>query len=178
MSGIDQIQTTNTLNEILSQPQCWRDCLKALQNCPPLESIAERISPDAVCLFLGCGSTYYVAQAAAASWTHITGRRARAVPASDLLLFPDLVLMRGFKYQPILISRSGNTSEVLQAAEYLERRRSIRTLVISCTADQPLDALASFTLHLLPADEQSTVMTRSFTSMVLGLQFLAARMAV
>jgi glucosamine--fructose-6-phosphate aminotransferase (isomerizing) len=177
MSGNHKTQATNTQNEILSQPHCWEECFKELENCKPLESVAEQVNPDAVCLFIGCGSSYYVAQAAAASWTHITGMRARAVPASELLLFPDLVLMRGVEYQPVLISRSGNTSEVLQAAEYLERQRNMRTLVISCTADQPLDALASFTLHLLSADEKSIVMTRSFTSMVLGLQYLAGRVA-
>src|SRR5579864_8523294 len=116
MSGIDQIQTTNTLNEILSQPRCWEECFQALQNYRPAERVAEQLNPNAVCLFIGCGSSYYVAQAAAASWTHITGMRARAVPASELLLFPELVLMRGVNYQPVLISRSGNTSEVLQAA--------------------------------------------------------------
>lgn len=40
-----------------------------------------------------------------------------------------------------------------------------------------LEALSSFTLHLLPADEKSIVMTRSFTSMVVGLQSLAAKVA-
>jgi glucosamine--fructose-6-phosphate aminotransferase (isomerizing) len=81
------------------------------------------------------------------------------------------------KCQPILVSRSGNSSEIVRAAEYLERERDIRTLAISCGEHQPLDKTASDTLHLLPADEKSVVMTRSFSSMLLGAQILAAQVA-
>jgi glucosamine--fructose-6-phosphate aminotransferase (isomerizing) len=76
-----------------------------------------------------------------------------------------------------LVSRSGNSSEIVRAAEYLERERDIRTLAISCGEHQPLDKTASDTLHLLPADEKSVVMTRSFSSMLLGAQILAAQVA-
>jgi glucosamine--fructose-6-phosphate aminotransferase (isomerizing) len=177
MISTDKNHETNTQNEILSQPRCWEECFKTLEDCQQLDEVGEKFNKDAECLFIGCGSSYYIAQAAAASWTHITRKRAKAVPASEVLLFSDLVLTGSTPYQPVLISRSGNTSEILQAAEYLERKRNIRTLAISCASDQPLEALASLTLHLLPADEKSVVMTRSFTSMVLGLQFLAGRVA-
>jgi glucosamine--fructose-6-phosphate aminotransferase (isomerizing) len=65
----------------------------------------------------------------------------------------------------------------LRAAEYLEKKLNIRTLAISCASDQPLEKISSLTVHVLPADEKSTVMTRSFTSMLLGLEFLAAGIA-
>jgi glucosamine--fructose-6-phosphate aminotransferase (isomerizing) len=125
-------------------------------------------------VFIGCGSSYYIALAAAASWTALTGLRARAAPASEVLLFPGLVLSEATSCQPVLISRSGHTSEVLKAAELLERRHNLRTLAITCATHQPLEQISTATLYLLPADEQSTVMTRSFTSMLLGLQALAA----
>jgi glucosamine--fructose-6-phosphate aminotransferase (isomerizing) len=114
-----------------------------------------------------------VAQAAASSWTALTGQRARAIPASELLLFPNLILCAE-SCQPVLISRSGATSEILKAAEYLESTENIRTLAITCAGGHRLEEISAATLHLLAADEQSMVMTRSFTSMLLGLQFLAA----
>jgi len=107
----------------------------------------------------------------------ITGNRAWAVPASEVLLFPDLVLNGSAKCQPILVSRSGHSSEVVRAARYLEHTRNIRTLAISCTKGHPLEEISASTIHLLPADEKSVVMTRSFTSMLLGLQSLAAFLA-
>ncbi len=164
----------HTQAEILSQPQCWKECFRALDEKDALGEISKQFSGQPDWLFIGCGTSYYIALAAAASWTRITGFRARAVPASDLMLYPDLILSRGSPCQPVLISRSGHTSEVLKAAEFLELTENIRTLAISCATHQPLEEISTATLYLLPADEQSTVMTRSFTSMLLGLQALAA----
>jgi len=164
----------HTREEILSQPQCWRACLQKLDEEGQLAKVRARFPGPSEWLFIGCGSSYYVALAAAATWNEITGGRARAVPASDLLLFPSLVLAGPGPFQPVLISRSGRTSETLKAAQYLEGKRNIRTLAISCANHQSLDEVCAETLYVLPADEQSTVMTRSFSSMLLGLQALAA----
>ncbi len=60
---------THTLAEIMSQPQCWLDCLRALETDGQIDNIRRRIVPEAEWLFVGCGSSYYIAQAAAASWT-------------------------------------------------------------------------------------------------------------
>ena len=174
MSSIDTTRVANTENEIFSQPRCWEECFKTLDEGRQLERAGKLFSKDAEYLFIGCGSSYYISQAAAASWETITGTRAWAVPASELLLFPDLVLNGSAKYQPILVSRSGHSSEIVRAAQYLEHARNIRTLAISCSKHHPLEEISASTIYLLPADEKSVVMTRSFTSMLLGLQSLAA----
>jgi len=128
-------------------------------------------------LFIGCGSSYYLASVAAASWTFITGFRAHAIPASELLLFPELAFASGRSLVPIVISRSGKTTEAVKAAEYLEHTACLRTTAVTCSAEEPLAQTASAALILAPADEKSTVMTRSFSSMLLVLQLLAARVA-
>jgi glucosamine--fructose-6-phosphate aminotransferase (isomerizing) len=161
----------------MSQPGCWRECLEEIRRSGQLEKIGRQVAPQAEWLFIGCGSSYHIGLAAAASWTWLTGMRARAVPASEILLFPDLYLTGHAPCQPVLISRSGHTSEVVKAAEYLETGHDIRTLAISCATGQPLEQVCSNTLYLLPADEKSTVMTRSFSSMLLGLQALGATLA-
>jgi len=163
---------THTLDEILSQPRCWRECFKALAGQIP--AVRGKFAEPAEALFIGCGSSHYIAQAAASGWTHLTGFQARAVPASELLLFPELVLPNSHTRRPILISRSGHTSEVLKAAQFLELERNIRTLAVSCSTHQPLMEISTDSLLLTAADEQSMVMTRSFTSMLLGLELLAA----
>lgn len=167
----------HTLAEILSQPRCWSECFQALEENDQLEQICKRFASQPDWLFIGCGTSYYIAQVAAASWTNLTGLRARATPASDLLLFPRLILSGTTPCQPVLISRSGHTSEVLKAAEHLELKENVRTLAVSCATHQPLEQISTATLYLLPADEKSTVMTRSFTSMLLGLQSLAATLS-
>src|SRR5690348_17076646 len=128
----------HTLAEILSQPQCWAKCLNGLEESGELSNLRKRFVNGAECLFVGCGSSYYLAQSAAAAWSATTGLRARGVPASELLLFPDTLLAGTNDLIPILISRSGRTTEVLRAAEYLEGTRHVPTLAFTCSSGQPL----------------------------------------
>ena len=166
-----------TLAEILSQPQCWTKCLRHVAESGQFTTARDHISNGSELLFVGCGSSYYLASVAAASWTAITGFRARAVPASELLLYPDLVLTQAESVVPVVISRSGKTTEAVNAAEYLETSRNLRTLAVTCADDDLLTQESSAALVLAPADEESTVMTRSFSSILLALQLLAATVA-
>jgi len=161
----------HTIAEILSEPATWKLCLEFVQNSPTIKSLHEKLPRNSERVFIGCGSSFYLAQAAAASWTLLTGDKSRAIPASEITLFPQLFPV---PCQPVLITRSGHTSEVLQAAEYLETSLNLRSLAITCGADTPIQKIASQSISLPFADEKSTVMTRSFTSMLLTLQSLAA----
>jgi len=167
----------HSLAEILSQPQFWTRCLHKLESANSADAVRQTFSDVDEWLFIGCGSSYYIALAAAASWGMITGERARAIPASELLLFPDLVAASSKNSAAVLISRSGRTSETVSAAEMLARKGNVRMLAVTGTANGPIEDLAALSLALPPSDEQSTVMTRSFSSMLLGLQYLAASWA-
>jgi glutamine---fructose-6-phosphate transaminase (isomerizing) len=166
----------HSLDEILSQPRCWSASLEDLQQKKTLQSVAKRFARATEWLFIGCGSSYYVALSAAATMAHLTGLRARALPASEILFYPDMIPAGAENCVPVLISRSGQTSEVIAVAEML-KARGIPSLAITCANGQPLEELASETILLSRADEQSTVMTRSFSSMLLTLQALAAVIA-
>ena len=161
-----------SFEEIMSEPGVWAATLQELEANGRYAEVLKPLEQANEWIFVGCGSSYYVAQAAAWSWTAVTGQRAKAVPASELLFYPDQVLGNQ-KSQPVLISRSGHTTEMLMAADYLEKERNIRTLAISCATGQELERRATATLLLPAADERSTVMTRSFSTMLLGLQALA-----
>jgi glucosamine--fructose-6-phosphate aminotransferase (isomerizing) len=166
-------QGQHTLSEIFSQPRCWSTCLAKLAASAELREAIQLARPGAEWIFTGCGTSYYLAQAAASSFNYLD-LSARAVPASELLMYPALTMHAGRDYIPVVISRSGRTSEAVRAAEMLETNNNLRTIAITCADGQPLEASCSVTLKLLDADEQSTVMTRSFTSMLLGLQYLGA----
>jgi glucosamine--fructose-6-phosphate aminotransferase (isomerizing) len=166
----------DTLAEILSQPACWARCLDQLAGSTALDNYCTLLNKSSEVLFIGCGSSYYLALAAAATWSEVTGMSARALPASELLLYPELALDHAERPGAVVFSRSGRTSEALQAATMLSERR-IPTLGISCATGQKLETLVSRALVLPEADENSTVMTRSFTSMLIALQYLAANFA-
>jgi glutamine---fructose-6-phosphate transaminase (isomerizing) len=161
----------HTIAEILSEPATWKSCLGAMEQTSELQSLDRKLPRDIEWVFIGCGSSFYLAQAASASWTILTGEKSRALPASEITLFPQLFPA---PCQPVLITRSGYTSEVLQAAAYLEERLGLQTLAITCGTDTPIEKIASHSIRLPAADEKSTVMTRSFTSMLITLQSLAA----
>jgi glucosamine--fructose-6-phosphate aminotransferase (isomerizing) len=168
-------QDVQTLGEIQNQPQVWKECLAMLQEMDLRGLVAGREPERAEWIFVGCGTSYYLAQAAACSLGLLLNVPARAIPASEILLFPALALPYSQRsYFPVLISRSGHTSEILRVAEYLQSQ-GISFLGVTCDGSE----LKEMTPRLLkmPVVEKSTVMTSSFTSMLLGLQYLAATLA-
>src|SRR6185369_15855975 len=62
----------HSLTEILSQPQCWQTNLDELRKKKTLQSIADRFAGTKEWLFIGCGSSFYVAQSAASTITRLT----------------------------------------------------------------------------------------------------------
>jgi glucosamine--fructose-6-phosphate aminotransferase (isomerizing) len=164
-----------TLHEIHSQPEVWGRCLSTLDRLDLEPLVGDKDPRIHEWLFVGCGTSYYLAQAAAATLTTLAGVSARALPASEILLFPGLFFpIKEAGLFPVLISRSGHTSEVLQVAEFL-RQRGVEFLAVTCDGNE-LTRLSTRILKL-PVTEASTVMTSSFTSMLMALQYIAARLA-
>jgi len=128
-------------------------------------------------LFVACGSSYYLSRTIAAQWAKLLQVACTAVPASDLLFAPDEVTRRTGTRQVVFVSRSGKTTEVLRAAEWLKANASVRTIGVTCSSDSVLEELCTHTLKLPWADEKSMVMTRSFTSILLLFERLGAKFA-
>lgn len=168
---------SHTWNEILSEGSVWQSVLNMLSQSATLECIINTSRDRQEWLFVGCGTSFYLAEAAAVSWTRLTQQPARAIPASEILLFPELVTAPGTQIQAVVISRSGRTSEAVRAAKVLSEDLRIPTLGVTCAENSKLAQICSESIVLTAADEKSTVMTRSFTSMLVSLQHLAARRA-
>ena len=168
------VRSLHTFLEILSQPEVWLASQRELADNHFFQAALKSTSQRKEWLFVGCGTSFYLAEAAAASWTLLTGQRARALPASELLLFPRLAQLNAPDLQVVIISRSGRTSEAVRAAELLSRERNLHTLGLTCTSDSDLAKVCQLAVVLPFADEKSMVMTRSFTSMLLVVLQLAA----
>jgi glutamine---fructose-6-phosphate transaminase (isomerizing) len=168
---------SSTWNEILSQGTVWQAVLAQLDRDKTAEKVLGNDSRGASWLFVGCGTSFYLAQAAASSWTSTTGESARAVPASEILLYPQLLKINGSQSRAVVISRSGRTSEAIRAAQVLRHDLRMHTIGITCAENSELAAHCAAMIVVSAADERSTVMTRSFTSMLISLQYLAAKQA-
>ncbi len=162
----------HTLQEILSQPRIWSETETQLRDSRLLEKFASLFSPRSPWLFVGCGSSYYLSRLIAALWTKHFYMPTTGVPASELLFAPEETLRRLGAEQIVLMSRSGETTEVLRAAEVLQKHKTVQTLGVTCNPKSPLEELCTHTFKLTWADEKSTVMTRSFTAILLAFQRL------
>jgi glucosamine--fructose-6-phosphate aminotransferase (isomerizing) len=137
----------------------------------------EGFSPQQPWLFVACGSSYYLSRTIAAQWAKLLRVACTAVPASELLFAPVEMMRRTGARQVALVSRSGKTTEVLRAAEWLKTNAALQTLGVTCSSDSVLEDLCTHTLKLPWADEKSMVMTRSFTSILLLFGRLGAKFA-
>jgi len=164
-----------TLNEIGTQGDSWRGGLRAAEAVPEgaLTMLAE--AGRGGMLLMGCGSTYYLAQALAPWVTQVLGVAAWAVPSSELALGDGWTLATGHQPLVVALSRSGATSETAMAVR-LAKERGCRVAVVTCYPDSELAALADVTVALPEGQERSFAQTRSFAGMLVATQMLVARM--
>lgn len=172
-----RIAGRETLQEILSQPATWLETARQFEQNAELIHVSQLFSPQQPCLFVACGSSYYLSRTIAAQWTKLLQVTCTAVPASELLFSSHEVMQRTSARQVVLVSRSGKTTEVLRAAEWLKANAAVQTLGVTCSKSSVLEELCTHTLKLPWAEEKSMVMTRSFTSILLLFERLGAKFA-
>ncbi|MFN2135870.1 MAG: SIS domain-containing protein, partial [Candidatus Promineifilaceae bacterium] len=122
----------------------------------------------------GCGSTYYLSQTAASLFESLSGVPAAALPGSEFLLFPQRVLAGAEQTLLVTISRSGTTTETLKAQQAFREHGGRTAWCITCYDNSPLAAGSDLVLPAVAAQERSVAQTKSFSSMLLLAQLLAA----
>ncbi|MGQ9473089.1 MAG: SIS domain-containing protein, partial [Candidatus Caldatribacteriaceae bacterium] len=162
----------HTYQEIHRQPQSFREALTVLEDAKANLVHLFRESIDGV-IFTGCGTSYNLSLSAACIFQTITHIPSRGIPSSEIFLFPDSIFVSGQKYLLIAISRSGETSETVKALDFFAHNYSGKTIGITCEGSSALVQKASFPLVFPFAHEESVVMTQSFSTMLLGVIFLA-----
>ncbi|WP_342504095.1 SIS domain-containing protein [Lysinibacillus sp. FSL L8-0126] len=160
-----------TYNEIMAQGQ------KLEKTKDIVQSIAFNKNAVDVVLFTGCGTSFYLAIAAARYYQAVTGEFAIAVPASELFLHTETYILKNKKYLIIGISRSGTTSEIIMSLEHLNDAENIRTMAVTCNGDTPMAKLTDELIALNDISEKSVVMTQSFSNMLYALQLYAAKIS-
>lgn len=141
---------THVEDELNSQPECWT---RAAQAAPghggALPAAGERVA------IVGCGTSYFMAQAAAALREGAGQGETDAFAASE---FP-----YGRPYDRVVaLTRSGTTTEVLDLLARLRGRT--RTTAVTADPDTPVRTAADELVVLDFADERSVVQTRFATT--------------
>ncbi|MGC8970792.1 MAG: SIS domain-containing protein [bacterium] len=151
-----------TRQEIEDQPKVWKEIL---DNPPCIEEIRNKEE----IIYFGSGTSYYLALSLASFTQHYTGIPSRGVPSQEFIFFSNTVISK----RPTLylgISRSGETSEVMMAMEKVRSLGKGNFISITTKAKSQLTYKSERAIILESAKENSVVMTKSFTSMLLGVQ--------
>jgi glucosamine--fructose-6-phosphate aminotransferase (isomerizing) len=160
--------------EISSQPIVWNQTVATFQQRATAFQSFYASQPFDRVIFTGCGSTYYLAQVGAALFQQLIGINASAYPASEIALLPDYVFAPGGHPLLIAVSRSGETTETLSAVRVFRERTHSAVAVVTCYPASRLAAAADFAVLIPEAQEQSVAQTRSFASMLIVVQAMAA----
>lgn len=162
-----------TYREISAQPEALAAALDEVKRRKEdILRFRERAAQGEV-LFIGSGSSYYQAQTMAATVRKWTGLSARALPSSELYLFREHHASVSKPCTVVGVSRSGESSEVILALESVQNLPGWNICGVTCHETSALYRMAPCLLSPL-GKEQSTVMTKSFSSMTYMVQAAAA----
>ncbi|MFJ9152569.1 SIS domain-containing protein [Streptomyces sp. NPDC102270] len=142
---------THVEDELTSQPECWtRAAAEAADHARALPAAGERVA------IVGCGTSYFMAQAVAALREGAGQGETDAFAASE---FP-----RGRSYDRVVaLTRSGTTTEVLDLLRHL-KGGGTRTTALTADPATPVMTAADEVVVLDFADERSVVQTRFATT--------------
>ncbi|MFE5209404.1 SIS domain-containing protein [Streptomyces sp. NPDC056600] len=142
---------THVEDELTTQPECWqRAADEAPGHLAALPAPGERVA------IVGCGTSWFMAQAAAALREQAGQGETDAFAASE---FP-----HGRRYDRVLtLTRSGTTTEVLDLLARL-RADGVPTTAVTADPDTPVMEAADRVVVLAYADERSVVQTRFATT--------------
>lgn len=138
--------------ETASQPDCWRRAADlAPSHAAALPARGERIA------VVGCGTSFYMAQAYASL------REESGQGESDAFAASEFPARRRYD-RVIALTRSGTTTEVLELLDRL--RGTTPTVAITADPDTPVMTSADAVVVLDFADEKSVVQTRFATTLL------------
>jgi fructoselysine-6-P-deglycase FrlB-like protein len=137
-------------SELSSQPECWaRAAELAARHGHALPAPGERVA------VVGCGTSFFMAQAIAAL------REGAGLGETDAFAASEFPAARPYD-RVVALTRSGTTTEVLDLLAQVRGRT--RTTAITADPDTPVSGAADDLVVLAFADEESVVQTRFATS--------------
>lgn len=163
----------HTLREVTTQHEAWRAAYEAAQSQREVLLKLWRDNRGLPVVFTGCGSTHCLARYAATLFQSVTGSASRAAPASELYFHTESVAAQGDLPLIVALSRSGETSETVQAVAKMAFSGS-DVIAITCHPESRLAGEATATIAIPEAQEESFAQTRSFAAMLVATQVLTA----
>src|SRR5438477_4997163 len=167
----------HTLREICQQPWTWlRTCDRMIASRENLRQIMEGVKSVT---FTGSGSSQYAAECVRFALQHDLGARVESVGGGDLLTYGARALPPDRPGLLISMARSGDSPESRGAIELLlDMEPKLQHVVVTCNEQGSLTkawrGTAKVHVITLPGEtnDQSLVMTSSFTNLLLAGRFV------
>jgi tagatose-6-phosphate ketose/aldose isomerase len=165
-----------TTREIAQQPQLWPEIARQIAADSGLEAyLAPLLGNSALRIVLtGAGTSAYIGNCLAPALSRV-GRRAEAIPTTDIVASPRGALAPKVPTLVVHFARSGNSPESVAALELAEQQSEhCHHLIITCNAEGELSRCAgrlrrAYSVVLPEAcNDQGFAMTSSFTGMLLA----------
>lgn len=137
--------------ELTSQPEVWEQAIELARTAQGLPQHGEKVA------VIGCGTSWFMAEAYAAA------REENGFGVTDAYAASEARLDRDYD-RVVAITRSGTTSEVLEALRGLGGR--VATVGIVGPEGTPLVDIVDTVITMPFADEESVVQTRFATSAI------------
>ncbi|TYB96418.1 MAG: SIS domain-containing protein [Kosmotoga sp.] len=160
-----------TENEILEQPSMFQKCISEYKNL--VSSVKEDLlrKKYSEIGFVGCGSSYYLAMGLAFNIARLSKGRIKTKAYTGSELAFDLNKINEGSLL-IGISRSGESTETLYALKKTKSTTNATTIAVTCTPNSKLEEEADHSISMNFINEESIVMTKSFTSMAFIISVL------
>jgi tagatose-6-phosphate ketose/aldose isomerase len=166
----------HTLGEVCRQPEAWRRLGRELE-----PRGVRGPAPAGGYVLTGSGSSHFIGAALAPALQSSLGVSVRSAACGELLLAPEAFIAAGHPSTIVSFGRSGDSPESIAVVDLLlGQYPDCRHLIVTCnpdgrlatgyTADERVDTI----LLGREVDDQSLVMTSSFTSMWLAGRGLGA----
>jgi len=170
-------ETHATVREIREQPAAIEAILDELDR--RREELLD-LPASATFALVGCGSSYYLG-VAGTGLLNRTGRadptdrtdRSVAYPGGEVLLSPAQLPERSIDVV-VPVSRSGESTETVRAMEGLRETHEAASVVgLTCNPESTVHDGADVPILSPKGSEESVVMTKSFASMLVALEYLS-----
>jgi glucosamine--fructose-6-phosphate aminotransferase (isomerizing) len=161
--------------EIKEQVETLPLTFEYMENYLAKEKIPSFILESDLIYFIGCGTSLYLSLSASRFFTLKTKKETKFLPGGEIFFASnENVGNKYLKRSAILISRSGESTEVIKAGEVF-KKMNIPTLGITLEPESSLTKISNVSI-ILPFREESIVMTKSFSGILLSLELISSYM--
>ena len=167
-------KTGYTYNEIMNQAETlefvYEDVLKDTFDFNFLKEPYDEI------IFFGCGTDYNLCQSASFFTKSLLNNcTCSALPPSELLINPETYLKENKKYLIIGFSRSGETTESVEAVKRLKKKNNVTLYIFSAVKNSKIIDLVQNHFICRGAIEKSVSMTKAYTSFMFAYCVILSR---